>query len=42
LEGKGVFSVFRSDGKQIRVIAVREMTAEEDYFYNRKLSEWTS
>ena len=36
LNGRGIFSVYRSDGKRVRVIAVREMTTEEDYFYNRK------
>lgn len=40
LGGKGVFSVFRSDGKRIRVVGARLTTPEEDYFYERKLSEW--
>lgn len=40
LSGQGVFSVFRSDGKQVRVVAARLMTEEENYFYERKLSEW--
>jgi uncharacterized DUF497 family protein len=40
LTGRGIFSVYRSDGKEIRVIAARQMTEEEDYFYNRKVSEW--
>ena len=42
LNGRGVFSVFRADGKRIRVISARSMTEEEDYFYERKLREWTS
>jgi uncharacterized DUF497 family protein len=42
LTGRGIFSVFRSDGKHIRVIGSRPMTEEEDYFYSRKVSEWTS
>lgn len=42
LSGRGVFSVYRSDGKQIRVFAAREMTQEECYFYERKVSEWIS
>lgn len=42
LGGRGIFSVFRSDGKQVRVIAAREMTEEESYFYERKVSEWNS
>ena len=42
LNGRGIFSVFRADGKRIRVISARTMTEEEDYFYERKLREWTS
>jgi uncharacterized DUF497 family protein len=41
LAGKGVFSVYRADGKRVRVIVSRQMTAEETYFYDRKVSEWT-
>jgi uncharacterized DUF497 family protein len=40
LSGKGLFSVYRSDGKIYRVIASRAMTEEENYFYERRLSEW--
>ncbi len=42
LTGRGLFSVYWSDGKQIRVIASRSMSEEEEYFYDRKVSEWTS
>jgi uncharacterized DUF497 family protein len=42
LTGRGIFSVFRSDGKRVRVIGSRSMTEEEDYFYDRKVSEWMS
>ena len=42
LTGRGIFSVYRSDGKQVRVIGSRSMTEEEEYFYDRKVSEWTS
>ena len=42
LAGEGIFSVYRSDGKQVRVIAARPTTEEEDYFYERKLSQRTS
>lgn len=42
LGGQSVLSVFRSDGKRIRVLAARSMTDEENYFYERKLSEWMS
>jgi uncharacterized DUF497 family protein len=42
LSGNGIFSVYRSDGKQVRVIVARCMTEEENYFYDRKLHEYTS
>jgi uncharacterized DUF497 family protein len=42
LNGHGVFSVFRADGKRVRVIAARPMTDEEEYFFQRKVSQWTS
>jgi hypothetical protein len=40
LEGQGIFSVFRSDGKFVWVVAARPMSEEEEYFYNRKATEW--
>jgi hypothetical protein len=40
LSGRGVFCVYRSDGKYVWVVAARPMTEEEEYFYNRKVSEW--
>jgi uncharacterized DUF497 family protein len=39
LEGKGVFSIYRTDGNQARVICSRSMTPEEDHFYERKKQE---
>ena len=39
LSGRGIFSVFWTDGKKYRVILSREMTPEEDHFYERKKSE---
>lgn len=39
LAGRGIFSVFWTDGKRYRVIAARNMTPEEDHFYQRKKSE---
>jgi len=39
LSGRGVFSVFWTDGKKYRVISARQMTPEEDHFYERKKSE---
>ena len=34
--GLGLFSVYRTNGKVIRVIVARPFTDEETYFYNRK------
>ena len=42
LSGQGIFSVYRSDGRKVRVIAARLMTPEEEAFYDRKAAEWTS
>lgn len=37
--GKGLFSVFWTDGKTYRVIQSREMTEAEAAFYDRRNSE---
>lgn len=37
--GAGVFSVYRTNGKQIRVIFARVFTPEEQFFYQRKLNQ---
>ena len=42
LTGRGIFSVYRSDGRRVRVVAARAMSEEEEYFYDRKVNEWTS
>jgi uncharacterized DUF497 family protein len=42
LAGRGIFSVYRADGNKVRVMAARPMTEEEEYFYDRKVSEWIS
>lgn len=39
VSGLGIFSVFWTDGKNYRVILAREMTPEENAFYERKNSE---
>ncbi|MFT4546509.1 MAG: uncharacterized DUF497 family protein [Verrucomicrobiales bacterium] len=36
---RGVFSVFWTDGKRYRVILARDMTADENAYYERKLAE---
>ncbi len=37
--GTGIFSVYRTNGKQIRVIQARIFEPEEQYFYQRKLNQ---
>ena len=37
--GIGVFSVYRTNGKQIRVIHARPFEPEERFFYQRKLDQ---
>ena len=42
LSERGIFTVYRTDGKKTRVIAARQMTEEEDNFYERKVQEHTA
>ncbi len=37
--GKGIFSVYSSTGKIVKVLVARLMTEEETYFYERKSKE---
>jgi uncharacterized DUF497 family protein len=37
--GIGVFSVYRTNGKQIRLVHARSMEPEERYFYQRKMDQ---
>lgn len=37
--GLGLFSVYRTDGRQIRVLAARPLAPEERFFYQRKLEQ---
>ena len=37
--GIGVFSVYRTNGKQVRIIRARAMEPEERFFYQRKLEQ---
>lgn len=37
--GAGVFSVYRTNGKQIRVLYARPFEAEERFFYQRKVDQ---
>ncbi len=42
VSGLALFSIFWTDGKAYRVICTRAMTSEEENFYARKNSEFTS
>jgi uncharacterized DUF497 family protein len=37
--GKGIFTVYRTNGRMIRVILARPFEAEESFFYERKVSQ---
>ena len=37
--GTGVFSVYRTNGKQIRVLHARPLEPEERFFYQRKMDQ---
>jgi len=37
--GAGVFSVYRTNGKLLRIIQARPMEPEERFFYQRKLDQ---
>lgn len=37
--GVGVFSVYRTNGKQVRVILARPLEPDERFFYQRKLDQ---
>ena len=37
--GTGIFSVYRTNGKQVRVIHARQFQPEERFFYQRKLDQ---
>jgi len=40
--GDGIFSVYRTNGKQIRVIHARSFQPEERFFYQRKMEQTLS
>lgn len=37
--GNGIFSIYRTNGKQTRVIQARAFTAEERFFYQKKMNQ---
>ena len=40
--GTGIFSVYRTNGKQIRVLYARQFEPEERFFYQRKMDQTLS
>lgn len=38
-DGAGVFCVYRTNGKQVRVIHARTLEPEERFFYQRKMDQ---
>jgi len=38
-KGKGILSLYRTNGRQVRVIYARPFAAEERFFYGRKMDE---
>ncbi len=37
--GNGIFSVYRTNGKMVRVIHARSLEPEEKFFYQRKVTQ---
>jgi uncharacterized DUF497 family protein len=40
--GEGVFSVYRTNGKQVRILYARAFEPEERFFYQRKMDQTLS
>ena len=40
--GVGIFSVYRTNGKQVRVLYARQFEPEERFFYQRKMDQTLS
>ena len=38
-DGTGIFSVYRTNGKQVKVIYARPFEPEEQFFYQQKLNQ---
>ena len=41
-DGNGVFSVYRTNGKSVRVLYARTFESEEKFFYQRKMEQTLS
>jgi uncharacterized DUF497 family protein len=37
--GQGIFTIYRTNGKSIRVIYARPLESEEKFFYQRKMNQ---
>ncbi len=37
--GAGIFSIYRTNGKSVRVVFARPFAPEEKYFYQRKVNQ---
>ena len=40
--GQGIFSVYRTNGRQVRVLQARPFEPEERFFYQRKMEQTLS
>lgn len=38
-KGNGIFSVYRTNGKQLRVVCARPFVSEELFFYKRRMKQ---
>lgn len=39
VSGAGIFSVYRTNGKQVRILHARQFEPEERFFYQKKLDQ---
>ena len=40
--GVGIYSVYRTNGKQVRVLLARALAPEERFFYQKKMNQTLS
>ena len=40
--GVGIYSVYRTNGRQVRVLLARALTPEERFFYQKKMNQTLS
>ena len=39
VDGSGIFTIYRTNGKSVRVVFARPLEAEEKFFYQRKMNQ---